>query len=389
MKTKELLSWFVLWKIMIFIFAFIATFLLPLQLKFTPHVTEYGRLLPYYVWIWGNFDGHHYLSIASHGYEDLKQPFFPFFPITIRSVSELLHIPVLPAAIVVSYSASLGAFFVVRKLLRLDGFGNSKLFWLILFLYPTSFFYGAIYNDALFFLFACLTILAGRQRKWAWAALWGAFATATRLNGLALFFFLIVEYLIGQLSIEKSWKLITLQKIVTSKELKTIWQSKVWFVTSIPFTFISYLTYIQIKFGDWRTLFTAMSVWNQNSMTFPINVFWRYMKIFYYVSPHLITYWVAVIEVMAILFYCFIFIFTFKKLRLSYWIFIVIAILIPWLTGTFQGMPRYALHLYPLFLGMTIFLEQRSLPARTVYFLLSTSLLLIILTLFTRGFFIT
>ena len=163
---------------------------------------------------------------------------------------------------------------------------------------------------------------------------------------------------------------------------------KIFFILLIPFTFLDYLAYIQYKFGSWQLLFQNLAIWNQEKIVFPIQVFFRYAKIFLFHTPTAVTYWVAVIEFLFVAFYIFILIYSFKKIRLSYWIFMAISLLIPTLTGSFAGMPRYGLHLYPIFLTLAMVLDKKSTLVKLIFLTVSIALFFITLALFTRGYFI-
>ena len=88
--------------------------------------------LPGWVWGFGNFDGVHYLKIASLGYVDnFQQAFFPVYPIIIHIVAKVIFL--LPGnitqnperiyflgALFVSNIAFIGLLGVYYKLIRLD-----------------------------------------------------------------------------------------------------------------------------------------------------------------------------------------------------------------------------------------------------------------------------
>lgn len=385
--------------------AFLATQLVPISYKFTA-AYDFGLRLPYYLWVWANFDGVHYLDIAARGYQSLEYPFFPLFPFSINVLSQSLvlikvQIPLLFSGILVSNLAFLVSLFVVSRIINLDkplGSGSTlltasargkqraltPLLFLILITYPTSFFYGAVYNDSLFFLLASLTLLFSRKRSFATASMFAGLATLTRLNGLALVFLIGFEY-IGSI-----WSLKKLGIELKSKlALREIIKSRIYFVALIPLVFIGYLFYIQNLSGNWQDLFTAMKVWNQSEPTFPLQVAFRYLKIFISVPSSALVFWVAALEFLSVLFYISMLIFSFKKIRLSYWVFFAASILIPSVTGTFAGMPRYGLHIYPFFLSIALFLHDKPLKFKLSYFAISIALFLFAITLFTRGYFVS
>jgi len=385
---KKIIIFLVGWKALIIFFAFIATFTFPMNFVFTPHDRYY---YPYIVYVWGNFDGEHYLNIAESGYFPYQQAFFPLYPIIIRIVANAIDYKYLIAGLFISHVAFILGLFVVWKLLILDNHKKFSLFLLlVLLMYPTSPFYGAVYNDSLFFFLATLCIYMGRKQEWLLAALIGALATLTRLNGLALFFYLLFEYLykseLAPKSKEQFFNLV--KKTISSTKLKYFFTKHVYSIIFIPFTFLSYLIYVQYTQGDWNMVFSSMKIWNQDQITFPLQVIWRYLKIIFLDRSFSISYWVAAIEFLFVIWYLIISIHSYTRIRFSYWVFMNLSFLIPSLTGTFAGMPRYGLHIYPFFFYVTIFLTERSLTIKILYFLISIVLMFIVVMFFTRGYFI-
>ncbi|MEK7518061.1 MAG: hypothetical protein AAB583_05965 [Patescibacteria group bacterium] len=391
--AKKITALFCFWNGLIYIFAYLATFLIPLQIKFTAAL-DFGLRLPYLVWIWGNFDGTHYMEIARNGYHPSENAFFPLYPLLIKFLYETfrligVYLPYLFSSQIISNLAFFLSLFFLYKILQIDHRENlSILIFSIIILFPTSYSYGAAYNDSLFFLLTTLTIYFARKQSFFVSSIMGALATLTRLNGLALIFIILFEY-IELNNTANTWGFKTFyKKIKNSLDWRIVSGKKIYAVVLIPLAFAGYLLYTHIFHGKWDLVFSSMQVWNQDTITFPLQVFWRYFKILTFVSPTNIVYFVATIELLSVLFYIFIIIYSYKKIRLSYWIFIIISILIPSLTGTFAGMPRYALHLYPLFLGIALFLEQKSLVFKICYFTVTTVLLFLLLMLFTRGYFV-
>lgn len=322
--------------------------------------------LPHSLWGWGNFDGNHYIGIAMRGYNGFEHPFFPLYPALIGFFANLGVEPLL-GAVLISFIAKLLAMIIITKLLKIDG--HEKLTWLCVFVimfFPTAFFYSAAYNDSLFFLLATLTIYLARTKRWVLAAVVAAVSTLTRLNGLILGLFLAIEYLM-------------VNKKITPK----------FFVFAlIPLAFLGYMAYLQISFGSWQLLFTDMSVWGQDKVIFPLQVFWRYFKILVLYADFTSAYFTAVLEMVFVLGYIALLVINFGKIRFSYWMLFAVSILVPALTGTFQGMPRYGLHLYPFFLMLTIFLHRQNNLVKILYFAVMTIVLFLLATMFVHGYFI-
>ncbi|MEK7533813.1 MAG: hypothetical protein AAB600_00610 [Patescibacteria group bacterium] len=377
---KKTLYFLLEWKAIVLIFAIISILILPLNFIFTPN-TLYKLNYPYLLYIWGNFDGIHYLSIAKSGYFTYQQAFFPFYPLIIHFAASLIHYQYLIAGLIVSHISFFLAILTVWKLLVLDNYKKMFFFLLlVLLMFPTSAFYGAVYNDSLFFFLATLCIYMGRQNKWILGGVVGALATLTRLNGLALFFYLLFEYLYANK--------FTLTSISFTK-IRYFFTKHVYAILLIPFAFLGYLLYVQSTQGDWNMVFSSMKIWNQDKITFPLQVVWRYLKIIFLDRSFNTVYWVAIIELLFVVWYSIIIIYSYKKIRFSYWIFMVLSFLIPSLTGTFSGMPRYGLHLYPFFLSSTMFISNKRSLFKTLYFSISIILMFIVVMFFTRGYFIS
>jgi hypothetical protein len=378
------------WRLLTFFYAWVGMQWIPL--RFISHALnhEYGKIFPYWIGIWSNFDGVHYLTIAHRGYLSSTQPFFPLFPLAIRLVHHLTDFEFLTSGLLVAHLAFIASLFVVWKLLKIDGWQKPWLFFILLMLFPTAYSYGAVYNDALFFLLACLCLYAGRRRNWVLAGCFGALATLTRLNGLVLGIFLAVEYLTAQThSVAETWQFSAAKKWLQQLQPQRVLRSGILAAAAIPGAFLGYLAYIDARFGDWHLLFSVMAIWNQQKTTLPIQVFWRYLKILSFASWRTSEYWVAVIEFCFALTYILAIFYGWRRVRLSYWLFMTASFAVPAMTGTFAGMPRYALHLYPFFLLMSEYII--TMPRGVRWFLVFLMMFFgcVIVSLFTRGYFVT
>ncbi|MCD8484630.1 hypothetical protein LRY60_03445 [Candidatus Woesebacteria bacterium] len=235
------------------------------------------------------------------------------------------------------------------------------------------------------------TILLARQKRWLWAVLAGMVATLARLNGLALFFFLGAEYMI-QLApaLQKRWAWhVPFTSFLLALRPKNMWKHRYAFLFFlIPLTFVGYLAYLQGKFGDWNVFFSSVEVWNRSQLTFPLQTFWRYFKILVlYPRVHLV-YWVAWGEALFTALYLLVLLFTWGRVRFSYWMLMLVHLMIPMVTGTLQGMPRYGLHLYPLFLILAGWLWKSPKWAQAVYFIGMLVLQVLYLSAFVQGYFV-
>lgn len=386
---KKTFLYFIIWKLTVYWFASLAVLIVPFQPTFTAMRAFFGRL-PYLAWVFGNFDGMIYISIAHGAYHSFENAFFPLYPLIVRPIDKSTPYPTILDAQIVSAIAFLCALFILVKLLALDKFEKwAELILLIIILYPTSMFYGAAYNDSLFFLLATACLYFGRKRQLVLASIAGALATLTRLNGLALFFYLLFEYFFTELSPALSFKKEILKKVLKKLSFRQMLDSRIYLIFLIPISFLAYLAYTNVVFGNWTDVFTNMKIWHQDKVVLPPQVVWRYFKILVLYPSFSLTYWVSALEMLTVGIYTFFLVWSFKKIRFSYWIFFFLSILIPALTGTFQGMPRYGLHVYPFFLVVGMFLSQKNIFVKIGYFIISIALLFFVVALFTRGYFVS
>ncbi|MBI5029617.1 MAG: glycosyltransferase family 39 protein [Chloroflexi bacterium] len=137
---------------------------------------------------WQRFDTNWYLKIAQQGYaaDDGSTVYFPLYPALIRVASFLIGDSLL-AALFVSNLAAIGALALLYRLSR-ELFPSTDarrtiVYWL---LFPTAFFLLAAYTEALFLFLTLGAFVAARQSRWVVAALFGAFAAFTRLQGVLL-----------------------------------------------------------------------------------------------------------------------------------------------------------------------------------------------------------
>jgi len=137
--------------------------------------------------VWQRFDTNWYLEIARDGYVDAgSKVYFPLYPLLIRLVSALVGNAML-AALLVSNVALIGALVLLYRLSEaLFGATSARravAYWLV---FPTAFFLFAAYTESLFLFLALAAFDCARRDKWILAALFGALAALTRLQGVLL-----------------------------------------------------------------------------------------------------------------------------------------------------------------------------------------------------------
>lgn len=183
-----------------------------------------GIAFPGHNWIdgWVRWDSFWYESIVDpHPRfvppELSNANFFPFYSwiswiaaLPFRAVFDLEHAFYFGALIVSSVSFLLALMAIARLAERLAGAAvASRTVWLVC-VFPFSFFFTAVYADALYLCLCAWSLLLAYEGKWYAACALAAMASMTRIPGVALFPALGLEYLR-----QHDWKLhVTREAIV-------------------------------------------------------------------------------------------------------------------------------------------------------------------------------
>lgn len=377
---KRIILSFLIWRTFLFIPLFFSQEL-PARLGygyvlFSHFIEKRNFLSNFLLYPFGNFDAAYYLLIAAKGYT-VNAGFFPLFPLSINLLSSLFpnNLPFLTTQYLAG-TILVGFYFICSliifyKLLRLDYKANIAI-WSIVFLliFPTSFFYAAIFSESLFFLLSLTTFYLVRKKKWLWAGIAGGFLSATRLVGIAMLPALLYEYIKD----EKSKSLIKLLSILLT-----------------PLGLIAYAIYNFQTWGNPFYFIQAQGNFQNNrsveSVILPIQTVIRYIKILISVNPSIYEWWVAFFELSFFIFtLSILYIAWKKKVRFSYLLFGLLCLFIPSLTGTLSGIPRYVLIIFPIFMTLAL-IKNRTF--KIIYSVISLSLLFLFFILFSKGYFIS
>jgi Gpi18-like mannosyltransferase len=316
---------------------------------------------------WANFDGVHYLSIATKGYTD-NERFFPLFPILINSLSVIFRNQFF-VGLFISNVCLLLCLIVFYKLICFD-YPKKTALWSIIFfiIFPTSFYFVGIYAESLFLLLTLLSFYYSRRRQWLIASFFAFLLTITRPIGIIIFPVLIYEF------------------IVIEKKLS----AKILPIFIVPFGIIGYAFYNLKKWGDALYFLKAQAdLGNSRTVTsiilFPQTIY-RYFKILSTIPNQQYEWWIALLELSFFFFTVFILYVAWrKKIRTSYLLFSILAFLIPISSGTFSGLPRYVAVLFPIFITFSLI---KSKALKIIYVIIGVFLLFFLLMFFSRGYYV-
>lgn len=386
MTQKELLKYFFAWRVVLLLFLFLAIQIVPLQFDFLGGgISNY--LQKPYLWAWADFDGVHYLRIAEKGYAEFLYFFFPLYPLLIRIVAPLFGggtEAFLFSGLAISHLALFFGIVGLIKLLRLDYEKDlTGLVVLLILVFPTSFYFGSVYSESLFFLLSIWAFYFARKGRWIVAGLMGAFSSASRIVGVALFPAFIVEA-------------ITQMKRKNTHPFLPVVAS---FFTL--FGFFSYAVFLDEKVGDPLAFFHSLGrVFGEQRSEYLVilpRVFYRYIfkilpSLNYSYFPGVFTAWLefltGVIFVILSVLGLLASLGKLGKVKIapSYAVYLFLGYLIPTFSGSFSSLPRYVLVIFPGFIILASYLIRLPPITRFVVVGISLILLSIATSLFTRGY---
>ena len=326
---------------------------------------------------WANYDGEHYLSISIHGYKFLEQAFFPVYPILISFFAKPLSydaysslIYSILSGLLISNLAFYFALYFLWKLITYDF--SDKIAYLtiiILLVFPTSFYFGAVYNESLFLLLSILSFYYARKGRWILAAFFGGLSSATRIFGLMLLPALLIE----------AW------------QQKLNFKQMMWLFL-IPAGLIFYMLYQYLTVGDALAFYRLQKIvgeQHQSGLTLLPQVYFRYIKMFLTVDRQNPIFQTIILEfIVGVGFFILPIYGYFKKVRLSYLVFAFLGFLTPTIQGSFSSVPRYVIVFFPSFLALAIWLDGLPKLVRNILCLASLAGLFLETSLFLRGYWV-
>lgn len=358
---------FLSWRVLLFIILFFAVKNIALQSHFLGGGMQAYLKTPW-LWAWANFDGEHYLSIAKEGYHLSEQAFFPLYPLLIKLLGGGVW-----SGMIISNASFFLALVGLYKLLRIDYSEKvTKLAIILLLVFPTSFYFGAVYTESLFLCLVVWSFYFYRKGNFLLASLLGMFTSGTRLIGVILLPIYLLELL----------------------KDKVKWNKKHLWLLLIPSGLVSYMIYLYMLWGDSLMFLHALPAFGEQRSSIPIllpQVFYRYI---FKILPNLNysyfagTFTTIMEFVIGILFFA-VSAISFFKLRPSYFLFLILGYLVPTLSGSFSSLPRYVLVLFPAFILFSVWLDKSSEIIKIICYTILLMGLIVSLSLFGRGYWVS
>lgn len=347
---RSVFKYFIVWRILIFLPIFVAPFFLELQKNFLGGGLQNYLSNPYF-WSWANFDGEHYINIARLGYANGEQAFFPFYPMILKFFSLILGFQspdlFVFCGIIISNVAFILALIGLYKLVRLDYPDDiAKLTILLILFFPASFYFAAVYTESLFLVLVVWSFYYFRMKKLFLGVILGSLSSLTRVVGI------------------------------------------------IPIGLLSYMGYSKYAWNDYLAFFHSVKNFGEQRSDHLIllpQVFYRY---FVKIIPNLSWNYLSVVfttmlEILVAAGFLTLIFYSFKKIRLEYWLFLTLGYLIPTFSGSFSSLPRYVVVLFPAFIYMAIVIKKLKINMTVGIFSIMFIIAIIAQALFVRGYFVS
>jgi hypothetical protein len=146
---------------------------------------------------WADWDGQWYVRIARMGYRArASAAFFPLYPMLLRLLSPLAAHGYIVVGVALSLACYVAAMVVLYRLVTID-YGDRVASWTVVFasLFPTSFFFQAVYTESIFLLTTVTCLYFARRERWLLAGLAGFLAVLTRNTGILVLLPMALLYL--------------------------------------------------------------------------------------------------------------------------------------------------------------------------------------------------
>ena len=317
--------------------------------------------------LWYRWDAGFFVSIARHGYGWMQgdpsgnATFMPLYPLLmglpLRLAPAATNADAVIVGVIISNACLLIALFVLDALLRLNASApraRRLALWLLL-LNPAAIFFAGVYTESLFLLLSLAAVYAARRERWIIAGLAGFLAASTRVMGWTVAIPLIVE---AWQQLDRWRKPIGRRALSLTLALTPLIALPL-YAGVVGLTLHSPTAYFDI----------TRRVWDQG-----LDVPWRAFVDFFN-GPITLYGWqrswidlgFAVVGLLLVV--------PAYRLRRSYGLYQLAAILFPIVSGTLVSMPRYTLVAFPIYMVLARLCASQRRPWAAIGLLILSALL--------------
>lgn len=319
---------------------------------------------------WANWDGGHYLGIAQRGYEyNFQYAFFPLYPLVVKLFSIITFGDAFLAGHLVSTASTILCLIFLYRLVRLkynEDIAFRSLIYLLLF--PSAFFLVSAYTESTYLFFSISAFYFSFKKNWKLACFFGMLTAVTRPFGIFLVFALGIEYF---------------QQI--NFQYKKIEKNILWFFIT-PLGLLSYMIFLFNKFGDPLYFIKVQIHWQRSDVFLnPIKILsWQTSILLRNYETNFLQFIGQINDYFLTILFLIFTPFIFLKISKSMAIYMLILILLPISSGQLVGQSRYLLVLFPFFILLAKWGENRLVNFAVVTF--GAMFLSIFTVLFINGY---
>ena len=333
---KKVFIIFIVWFVVVNIFALIALNRFTLTQDTAYDWIKYSELSQEQTWnpipLHAKWDSFWYLDIVENGYSfkgtgpgNLSNiVFFPLYPLLLKIISFFLGGNIVLAGWALSSTFLLLALFYLFKLVKefhpqIDPYLPN----IFLLIFPSAFFLNTVYTESLFLFLSLAAFYYTRKQNLLLGGLFGFLASFTRITGILLLLPLTWEYL---------------QK--RNFHLRELFRPSFLPLLLTPLGTLLFFLFHYIRFGDFF-LFFRVQYWWGRTFTFNQDHF------LFLTNSSIANFTLDILFVITALFVTFL---VFKKIRVSYGLYMLAIIGVALSTGTLMSIGRYMLVLFPIYI---------------------------------------
>ena len=310
------------------------------------------------------WDSFWYLDVVQNGYSLeynswglYNVVFFPLYPFLTKIVSFFTFGNIILAGWILSVSSLFLALFYFLKLVKkFHPEVDPYLPVIFLLIFPTSFFLNAVYTESLFLFLSLATFYYGLKKNFIYAGIFGLLASLTRVTGVLLFIPLIWEYL-----------------KIYNFQLRSAFNLKILPIFLVPLGTFGFFLYHYFKFGDFFLFLEVQKNWGR-AFIFQKDHF------NFFSNPAIVNFCFDIFFIISVFIALY---FVFRRLRISYGLYMLATLVVALATGTFMSIGRYVLVLFPIYILLASIKNQY---LRQSWALISILLLAMYIILFVNNY---
>lgn len=292
------------------------------------------------------WDGHHYLNLAESWYSpnQTSNAFYPLYPLLVRITRPAFFGNTLLAGLALSH-AFFFAFLCFFYLLSKDMLGELPAYraGLLCLAFPTSFYAGLVYSEALFMLLAILSLWALRKGSGVLGGIAGFLLPLSRPQGILM-------------AVPALWQLVAGTRRNNASQVRTALLT----LLLIPIGFAAYLLIMRSATGDYFAGFTSQKAFvAQNAVA---NLFhpWQWFHAnFLGVRLAVHGFTNSAIDRVFFLLYLAALVPVYRRLDKVVFVYALVMGLSGALAGSFMAYTRYLLPIFPIFMALAASLGSK------------------------------